>query len=88
VGIGHTQGQGHTCLNVRNKAHKEVPGDHKIDRRGTLGLGGLGQATCQCWGSVGCRPNKKERLFLEEKHARGKRQLEGKVKHALHAWKT
>jgi hypothetical protein len=38
-------------------------------------------------GGVGCRLNKKERLFLEEKHARGKRQLEGKAT-STHAWKT
>jgi hypothetical protein len=36
---------------------------------------------------VGCRPNQKERIFLGEKHARGKRQLEGKAAHR-HAWKT
>jgi hypothetical protein len=34
---------------------------------------------------VGCRLNQKERLFLEEKHARGKRQLEGKEARAREA---
>jgi hypothetical protein len=29
--------------------------------------------------TVGCRPSQEKRLFLEEKHARRKRQLEGKA---------
>jgi hypothetical protein len=36
---------------------------------------------------VGCRLNQEERIFLEEKHARGKRQLEGKET-CMHAWKS
>jgi hypothetical protein len=36
---------------------------------------------------VGSRTNKKERIFWEERNARGKRQLGGKEARA-HAWKT
>jgi hypothetical protein len=87
AGIGRTQGEDRAGSNTSKGAHREVPGDRRRDRRSTQGLGGSGRATCQCWGPVGCRPNQKERLFLEEKHARGKRQLEGKATH-MHAWKT
>jgi hypothetical protein len=45
-------------------------------------LGGLGRATFQCWGLVGCRSSQEERLFLEDKHARRKGKLEGKAAHA------
>jgi hypothetical protein len=38
-------------------------------------------------GPVGCRSNNKERLFLEDKNARAKIQLEGKATR-VHAWKT
>jgi hypothetical protein len=34
---------------------------------------------------VGCRPSQKKRLFLEEKHARRKGQLEGKEAHVREA---
>jgi hypothetical protein len=87
AGIGYTQGEDHAGPNASNKAHKEVPGDCRRDQRCAPGLGGSGRATCQCWGPVGCRMNQEEGLFLEEKNAKGKRQLEGKATCA-HAWKT
>jgi hypothetical protein len=37
---------------------------------------------------VGCRPSQEKRLFLEEKHARRKRQLEGKVARVREAGKA
>jgi hypothetical protein len=40
-----------------------------------------------CTGSVGSRPKWKERRFLERKHVRGKRQLEGGTTRA-HVGKT
>jgi hypothetical protein len=36
------------------------------------------------YGTVRSRPNKKEILFWEERHAKGERQLEGKSTH-VHA---
>jgi hypothetical protein len=87
VVIGCTQGEDRAGPNTSNKAHGEVPSDRKRDQRSTQGLGVSGRATCQCWGPVGSRMNQRERIFWEERHAKGEQQLEGKVARA-HAWKT
>jgi hypothetical protein len=69
AGIGRTQGEYHAGPNASNGSQGEVPYYHKGDRRSTQGLDGSGRATCQCWGTFGSRPKRKEWLFWEGGHA-------------------
>jgi hypothetical protein len=87
AGIGRTQGEYYVGPNTSNGAHEEVPSDHKRDQQRTPRLGSSGRATSQSWGPIRSRLNHKGRLFWEERHAKGKGQLEGKATR-VHAWKT